>query len=146
MIRIVEFRLLGLIMIPCIFNSIMFGQLRFHHGLPNFQFTFHASGFLVQLSRRPVLIRSRICIFNSIMLRIVEFRLLGLFMIPSRKKLDLSYIICRSVIKSITPIRRQHFYPITTAPRPGLAPAHNFAITTEAGLACGRCILYALPI
>jgi hypothetical protein len=36
MIQIVEFRLLGLIMIPCIFNSIMFGKLRFHHSLPGF--------------------------------------------------------------------------------------------------------------
>jgi hypothetical protein len=45
-------------------------------------------------------------------------------MIPSRKKLDLSYIICRSVIESITPIRKQNFYHITTVP-PGLAPAHN---------------------
>jgi hypothetical protein len=58
------------------------------------------------------------------MLRIFKFRLSWLFMIPSRKKLDLSYIICRSVIESITPIRKQDFYHITTVP-PVLAPAHN---------------------
>jgi hypothetical protein len=29
-------------MIPCIFNSIIFGKLRFHHGLPGFLFTIHA--------------------------------------------------------------------------------------------------------
>jgi hypothetical protein len=39
--------------------------------------------FFVYISRWPVVIRSRICIFNSITIWIAEFRLLGLIMIQS---------------------------------------------------------------
>jgi hypothetical protein len=99
-------------MIPCIFNSITMVIMvywvfslpftpvgRNDSRVPSFRinhdsvyflfyyirkaaFSLPFTGFLVYHSRRPVVIRSRICIFNSVMIRIIEFRLLGLIMIP----------------------------------------------------------------
>ena len=86
------------------------------------------TGFLVYLSRRPVVIR----IFYSIMLcKIVEVRLLELIMIPSRNVIqsgESETYISHALGPSSNQSRQSGgriFYPSTTAP-PDLAPAHNY--------------------
>ncbi len=88
------------------------------------------TGFLVYLSRQPVVIR----IFYSIMLcKIVEVRLLELIMILSRNVIqsgESEIYILHALGPSSNQSRQSGgriFYPSTTAP-PDLAPAHNLNI------------------